>query len=136
MRFFQFRLPSVLALLLLSCPLVSRADQTQLDSPVPVQTASPEDVTVIQPTQQIELTDADILVTAQPVEQQQNTDLTPIDIDPTPINIDPTPIDGPTPINIGTGDPSPTAVTPEPSSMVLLATGLLLGGLMWTYERS
>ena len=125
MRFFQFRLPSVLALVLISYPLVSRADQTPTDQHNAVPTASIHYDTINQAQQLVEVTNSDVLVNEQQVDQME-----PIQIDPTPIDI--IGIDQP----IGSPDPTPSAITPEPSSMALLATGLLLGGIVWMRERS
>lgn len=127
MRFFQSRLPFLLAFVLVSCPLVTRADQS--DQTASTQPAADSFMTQSSAQQLVDMNGDQALFTAQQVDQTQTATLTQSEMTDAPID------------TVGVEQPvdttgSTTAVTPEPSSMVLLATGLLLGGLAWTYQRS
>ncbi len=127
-------LPVFLALSVLVSPLALRADQAQPTQSDTAQQATQVSYQDLQIDSSTTVDDTALLISSQDLDTSpiiiQPIDIQPIDIQP----IDIEPIGQPTQLPIDA--PVDAAVTPEPSGVVLLATGVLCGMLFWMRRRS
>ena len=122
-------LPVFLALFVLVSPLALRADQAQPTQSDTARQATQVSYQDLQTDSSTTVDDTALLISSQDLDTSPII-IQPIDIQP----IDIEPIGQPTQLPIDA--PVDAAVTPEPSGVVLLATGVLCGTLFWMRRRS